>query len=201
MAASFTSTAQTVKKTNELRLMDEMEDLEELYNVVRKAKTKAYVRLVTSEGMLNLELHTNIVPRTTDNFLRLCEKDYYNGTHFHRLIHNFMMQGGDPTNSGRGGESAFEDGKAFKDEIDSRLSHQGPGIVSMATSGKNTNKSQFFISLKSCQHLDGKHSVFGRVVGGLQLLEVFNKWEVEKDKPVKDIKIIRTEVFKNPFKE
>lgn len=202
VAESFTSTAVPLRKQNDLRLMSEEEDLEELYNVVRKAKTKAYVRVVTSEGMLNLELHTNIVPRTTDNFLRLCERDYYNGTVFHRLIHNFMMQGGDPTNTGRGGESAFEGGKAFKDEFDSRLSHQGPGVVSMANNGKNTNKSQFFISLKSCQHLDNKHSIFGRVVGGLQLLDVFNKWETEaKDKPKKAIRIIRTEVFKNPFKE
>merc|ERR1712187_876949 len=113
-----------------------------------------------------------------------------------------MMQGGDPTNTGRGGESAFEGGRPFKDEFDSRLSHQGPGVVSMANNGKNTNKSQFFISLKSCQHLDNKHSVFGRVVGGLQLLDVFNKVETgEKDRPKKDIKLIRTEVFKNPFKE
>lgn len=202
VAESFTSTATPLRVKNELRLMTEEEDLQEVYNIVRKAKTKGYVRVVTSEGMLNLELHTNIVPRTCDNFLRLCERDYYNETIFHRLIHNFMMQGGDPTNTGRGGQSAFGDGKAFKDEFDSRLTHQGPGVVSMANNGKNTNKSQFFVSLKSCQHLDNKHSVFGRVVGGLQLLDVFNKWEVgEKDRPKKDIKILRTEVFKNPFKD
>lgn len=212
VAESFTSTATPLRKQNELRLMTEEEDLEELYNVVRKSKTKGYVRLVTTEGMLNLELHCNIVPRTTDNFLRLCEKEYYNDTIFHRLIHNFMIQGGDPTNTGRGGQSAFEGGKPFKDEFDSRLSHQGPGVVSMANNGKNTNKSQFFVTLKSCAHLDNKHNVFGRVVGGLQLIDVFNAAETgsgdmmrgkttDKDRPKKDIKIIRTEVFKNPFKD
>merc|ERR1712203_878932 len=104
------------------------------------------------------------------------------------------IQGGDPTGTGRGGESAFEGGRAFKDEFDSRLSHQGPGVVSMANNGKNTNKSQFFVSLKSCQHLDLKHSVFGRVVGGLQMLNIFNDWERdERDKPVKEIKLLRTE--------
>merc|ERR1712008_68076 len=165
-------------------------------------KQKGYVRLVTSEGMLNVELHTDMVPRTWANFLRLCERDYYSGTVFHRLIQNFMIQGGDPTGTGKGGESAFEKGKAFKDDFDSRLCHQGPGVVSMANSGKNTNRSQFFVSLKSCQHLDNKHSVFGRVVGGLQLLGVFNNWDTgADDRPKKEIKLIRTEVFKNPFKE
>jgi len=180
--------------------------MQDLYNVVRKGKNKGYVRMVTSEGMLNLELHCNIVPRTCDNFLRLCEKEYYNGTIFHRLIQNFMLQGGDPTNTGHGGMSAFDEGKPFKDEFDSRLSHQGPGILSMANNGKNTNKSQFFISLKSCAHLDNKHSVFGRVVGGLPIVDMLNGWETHnevgrKDRPKKDITIIRTEVFKNPFKD
>merc|ERR1719401_252350 len=202
MAESFTSTVKTLTTQNDLRLQTEEEALQDLYDTVRKKKQKGYVRVVTSVGMLNLELHADIAPRTTDNFLRLCEKDYYDNTIFHRLIQNFMLQGGDPTGTGRGGQSGFEGGRAFRDEFDSRLTHQGPGVVSMANSGKNTNKSQFFISLKSCQHLDNKHSVFGRVVGGLKLLDVFNNWETdEKDRPKKEIKLLRTEVFKNPFKE
>jgi len=96
--------------------MTEEEDLVELYNIVKKAKTKGYVRLITTEGMLNLELHTNIVPRTTDNFLRLCEKEYYNGTLFHRLIQNFMMQGGDFQNKdGTGGECDCTGVEGFED--------------------------------------------------------------------------------------
>merc|ERR1719401_2144724 len=202
MAESFTSTVKTLTTQNDLRLQTEEEALQDLYDTVRKKKQKGYVRVVTSVGMLNLELHADIAPRTTDNFLRLCEKDYYDNTIFHRLIQNFMIQGGDPTGTGRGGQSGFEGGHAFRDEFDSRLTHQGPGVVSMANSGKNTNKSQFFISLKSCQHLDNKHSVFGRVVGGLKLLEILNTREADdKDKPVKEIRILRTEVFKNPFKE
>jgi len=202
VAESFTSTATPLTVKNDLRLMTDQEDLEEVYNIVRKNKTKAYVRMITTEGMLNIELHTNIVPRTCDNFLRLCEREYYNDTSFHRLIQNFMIQGGDPTNTGRGGRSAFEGGKPFNDEFDSRLSHQGPGVLSMANNGKNTNKSQFFLSLKSCAHLDNKHSVFGRVVGGLQLLDLINHMETrDKDIPVKPIKVVRTEIFKNPFKD
>mmetsp|Transcript_105402 Transcript_105402/g.308128 ORF Transcript_105402/g.308128 Transcript_105402/m.308128 type:complete len:544 (-) Transcript_105402:60-1691(-) len=202
VAESFTSTATPLRTQNELRLQTEEEDLQDLYDTVRKKKLKGYVRLITSEGMLNLELHTDIVPQTTDNFLRLCERGYYENTTFHRLIRNFMIQGGDPTGTGKGGESGFEGGRAFRDEFDSRLVHQGPGVVSMANNGKNTNRSQFFVSLKSCQHLDNKHSVFGRVVGGKQLLEVLNNWETDdKDKPRKEVNLIRTEVFKNPFKE
>mmetsp|Transcript_103347 Transcript_103347/g.287724 ORF Transcript_103347/g.287724 Transcript_103347/m.287724 type:complete len:545 (+) Transcript_103347:119-1753(+) len=202
VAESFTSTSTPLRTQNDLRLQTEEEELQDVYDLVRKKKQKGYVRIITSEGMLNLELHTDIVPRTTDNFLRLCEKEFYDNTPFHRLIRNFMIQGGDPTGTGKGGQSAFQGGHAFKDEFDSRLVHQGPGVVSMANNGKNTNRSQFFISLKSCQHLDNRHSVFGRVVGGLKLLEVFNNWETDdKDKPKKEIKLIRTEVFKNPFKE
>mmetsp|Transcript_6635 Transcript_6635/g.16912 ORF Transcript_6635/g.16912 Transcript_6635/m.16912 type:complete len:553 (-) Transcript_6635:44-1702(-) len=202
VASSFTSTAKPLRTQNDFRMMTDEESLQEIYDTVRKKKQKGYVRMITSGGMLNLELHCDMVPRTTDNFLRLCEKDYYDNSIFHRLIKNFVMQGGDPTGTGKGGKSAFDSGLAFKDEFDSRLSHKGPGIVSMANNGKNTNKSQFFVSLKSCEHLDLKHSIFGRVVGGLQLLTAFNEWETDaKDKPIKEIKLIRTEVFKNPFKE
>mmetsp|Transcript_39344 Transcript_39344/g.116617 ORF Transcript_39344/g.116617 Transcript_39344/m.116617 type:complete len:554 (-) Transcript_39344:92-1753(-) len=202
VAGSFTSTAQILRTQNDLRMMTDAEELEEIYATVKKNKKKGYVRVLTSAGMLNLELHCDMVPRTTDNFLRHCDNGYYDNTIFHRLIKNFMIQGGDPTGTGRGGKSALDDGTAFKDEFDSRLTHQGPGVVSMANSGKNTNKSQFFVSLKSCQHLDLKHAVFGRVVGGLNLLSGFNDLETdEKDRPVKEVKIISTEVFKNPFKE
>lgn len=201
VAESFTSTATPLRTDNSLRLLTDAEQLQEVYDVVRKKKLKGYVRLVTSEGMLNMELHADIAPRTADNFLRLCEKQYYDGTIFHRLIKNFMIQGGDPTGTGKGGECAF-DGKSFNDEFDSRLVHQGPGVLSMANNGKNTNRSQFFVTLKSCQHLDLKHSVFGRVVGGLELLGLLNERETdEKDRPAKEISLIRTEVFKNPFKD
>lgn len=202
MAESFTSTSNPLRTQNPLRLLTDEEELQDIYEAVRKNKSKGYVRVVTSVGNLNLELHTDMVPRTTDNFLRLCEKDYYDNTIFHRLIQNFMLQGGDPTGTGKGGASAYEKGAAFRDEFDSRLTHQGGGVVSMANNGKNTNKSQFFLTLKSCQHLDNKHSVFGRVVGGVDLLKVFNDWETdEKDRPKKEIKLLRTEIFKNPFKE
>jgi len=203
VAESFSCSAMPVARENSLRKLTDAEERLEIYALVRKKKAKGYVRLQTNVGMLNLELHCDIVPVTCDNFLALCEQEYYKGTIFHRLIKNFMIQGGDPTGTGKGGKSSFEGGRSFKDEFDSRLTHKGPGIVSMANSGKNTNKSQFFVSLKSCEHLNNKHSLFGRVVGGLELLKVFNDSTPtdEADRPVKDIKLMSTEVFKNPFKD
>ncbi|KAF8764361.1 RING-type E3 ubiquitin-protein ligase PPIL2 like protein [Argiope bruennichi] len=111
-----------------------------------------------------------------------------------------MIQGGDPTGTGSGGESAWK--KPFKDEFKPNLSHQGRGILSMANSGPNTNKSQFFITYRSCQHLDKKHSIFGRVVGGLDTLSKMEKIETDKDdKPLETIKIIKIMIFVDPFQE
>lgn len=107
--------------------------------------------------------------RTSWNFIQLCKSDYYNGTKFHRLVPSFIVQGGDPTGTGRGGESAFK--SKFKDEFDTRLKHDGRGVVSMANSGANTNGSQFFFTFQEAKHLDLKHSVFGKIVGGLSILD------------------------------
>ncbi len=114
-------------------------------------------------------MHCDIAPRTCWSFLDLCKKDYYNGTVFHRLVPRFVLQGGDPTGTGAGGESAF--GKAFKDEFDTRILHSYRGVLSMANSGPNTNGSQFFITLNEAKHLDLRHPVFGRVVGGAAVLD------------------------------
>lgn len=121
-------------------------------------------------GNINVEIHCDMVPRTAWNFVSLCRKQYYNGTKFHRLIPGFVLQGGDPTGTGTGGESAF--GKVpFRDEFDTRLLHNARGVLSMANAGANSNGSQFFITFKETKHLDNKHSVFGRVVGGLPILD------------------------------
>ncbi|EOX91689.1 Plant U-box 49 isoform 2 [Theobroma cacao] len=123
------------------------------------------------------------------NFITLCERGYYNGVAFHRNIRNFMIQGGDPTGTGRGGESIW--GKPFKDEVNSKLLHSGRGVVSMANSGPHTNGSQFFILYKSANHLNFKHTVFGGVVGGLTTLSAMEKVPVDdNDRPLEEIKII-----------
>uniref|UniRef100_A0A669B5C5 RING-type E3 ubiquitin-protein ligase PPIL2 n=1 Tax=Oreochromis niloticus TaxID=8128 RepID=A0A669B5C5_ORENI len=195
VSASFTSTAMTPATTHEA---DAIADDTVRYQYVKK---KGYVRLHTNKGDLNLELHCDKVPKAGENFIRLCKKGYYDGTIFHRSIRNFMIQGGDPTGTGTGGESFW--GKPFKDEFRPNLSHTGRGILSMANSGPNTNKSQFFITFRSCTYLDRKHTVFGRVVGGFETLTAMENIESDPktDKPKSEIKIISTTVFVDPYEE
>lgn len=187
---SFTSTAFDPVTQNEY----------EYIKVEKNPKKKGYVRLQTTHGDLNIELHCDIAPRTCENFITLCERGYYNGVAFHRNIRNFMIQGGDPTGTGRGGESIW--GKPFKDEVNSKLLHSGRGVVSMANSGPHTNGSQFFILYKSANHLNFKHTVFGGVVGGLTTLSAMEKVPVDDDdQPLEEIKIIEVEVYVNPYAE
>jgi len=199
-AASFTSTAVDIHTTNERAIASKAEIEKLRYERVRKLKKKGYVRLVTNRGNLNLELHCDMVPRTCENFIRLASSGYYDGILFHRLIRNFMIQGGDPTGTGRGGESIWK--KPFKDEFNRKLSHEGRGVLSMANSGPNTNGSQFFITFKTCRHLDKKHSVFGSVVGGMDVLNSMERVETDSnDRPKEDLKIMRCDVFVNPYDE
>ena len=117
--------------------------------------------LKTNKGSIEATLFASKVPMTTANFLNLARRGYYNGIKFHRVIPNFMIQGGDPTGTGAGGP-----GYKFADEIDRSLKHTKPGIFSMANAGPGTNGSQFFITHVPCPHLDGKHAVFGEVTKG-----------------------------------
>lgn len=187
---SFTSTSFDPVTKNEF----------EYIKVEKNPKKKGYVQLHTTHGDLNIELHCDITPRTCENFITLCERGYYNGIAFHRNIRNFMIQGGDPTGTGRGGESIW--GKPFKDEVNSKLLHSGRGVVSMANSGPHTNGSQFFILYKSANHLNFKHTVFGGVVGGLTTLSAMEKVPVDDDdRPLEEIKITGVTVFVNPYTE
>lgn len=119
---------------------------------------------VIYQGTFVVELYYKHAPRTCFNMASLAQTGYYNGTIFHRIIRDFMIQGGDPSGTGRGGESIY--GGKFEDEITRNLKHTGAGIISMANSGPNTNGSQFFCSLKPLPHLDGKHTIFGRIYSG-----------------------------------
>ncbi|OIV92843.1 hypothetical protein TanjilG_00977 [Lupinus angustifolius] len=172
----------------------------EYVKVEKNPKKKGYVQLHTTHGDLNIELHCDITPRACENFITLCERGYYNGVSFHRSIRNFMIQGGDPTGTGKGGESIW--GKPFKDELNSKLVHSGRGVVSMANSGPHTNGSQFFILYKSANHLNFKHTVFGGVVGGMTTLATMEKVPVDdSDRPLDEIKITSVTVFVNPYTE
>ena len=115
----------------------------------------------TNRGVIRFELFEDRTPKTVENFAKLAEKGFYDGLKFHRVIQDFMIQTGCPEGTGRGGP-----GYRFADEFHPTLKHDGPGVVSMANAGPNTNGSQFFITHVPCPHLDGKHSVFGRVIEG-----------------------------------
>ncbi|KAJ2768542.1 Peptidyl-prolyl cis-trans isomerase-like 1 [Coemansia nantahalensis] len=146
------------------------------------------VVLETTLGAITLELYWNEAPRTCQNFYTLAQRGYYNNVAFHRIVHGFMIQGGDPTGTGRGGESIY--GHKFADETTKSLKHTGAGVLSMANSGPNTNGSQFFITLAPTPHLDGKHTVFGRVLAGMGVVRDMGQVPTDKsDRPLADVKI------------
>ena len=124
-----------------------------------------YVRMTTSAGEIDIQLYTEECPETTNNFLKLVDDGFYDGLHFHRVIKDFMIQGGCPHGKGTGGP-----GYRFRDECHPARRHDGPGVLSMANAGPNTNGSQFFITHSAQPHLDGKHTVFGRVLEGLDVV-------------------------------
>jgi len=147
-------------------------------------KPGTYANFETTLGNFTVELFEKQVPNTVGNFVKLAEKHFYDGVIFHRVIDGFMIQGGDPTGTGRGGP-----GYTFADEIDPTLKHTSEGILSMANAGPNTNGSQFFITLVPTPHLDGKHAVFGKVVEGIDVVRKIGKTKTSKpgDRPVVDV--------------
>jgi len=150
----------------------------------------------TNMGDIEIELFADKTPKTVENFIGLASKGYYDGIIFHRIITDFMIQGGDPTGTGSGGESFF--GGSFEDEFHDDLRHVGPGTLSMANAGPNTNGSQFFITLVPTPWLDGKHSVFGKVVNGLDVVTSIGNVATAKpfDKPLKDVVMNKVTVEK-----
>lgn len=140
-----------------------------------------------------IELYWDHAPNTCRNFAELARRGYYDNTIFHRIIEDFMIQGGDPTGTGRGGTSIY--GKSFADEIHPDLKHTGAGILSMANSGPNTNGSQFFITLAPTPHLDRKHAIFGRVSSGMITVQRIGRVPTGKnDRPTEDVKIRKASV-------
>jgi peptidyl-prolyl cis-trans isomerase B (cyclophilin B) len=132
---------------------------------------KSYrVTLETTQGDITLELYPEHAPKTVNNFVFLARQGYYNGIMFHRVISDFMVQGGDPTGTGRGGP-----GYKFEDEVRGNPLKHGTGVISMANAGPNTNGSQFFITHSPQPHLDGKHTVLGKVVEGQDVVDAIRQ--------------------------
>lgn len=196
-AASFTSTSLTPHTTGERALLTD----EEYMLKPKRVKHKGYARIQTTLGDLNIELQTEHAPRAVWNFVQLSKRGYYRDVTFHRNVRNFMIQGGDPTGTGKGGASVW--GANFADEFDGPLTHDARGVVSMANKGKNTNSSQFFVLYRPAKHLDRKHTVFARVVGGLDTLARMENapTDPESSRPLEPITILDVVVFVDPFDE
>jgi peptidyl-prolyl cis-trans isomerase-like 1 len=149
------------------------------------------------QGTFVIELYHKHAPRTCYNVAALAHAGYYNGTIFHRIVRDFMIQGGDPTGTGRGGESVY--GGKFPDEISRNLKHTGAGIVSMANSGPDTNASQFFITLKPTPWLDGKHTVFARIYSGMSVVQRMGMVATNSDdQPANPITIHKAVPYRGP---
>ena len=148
------------------------------------------VVLETTQGEVELKLFPEIAPKTCENFMGLVKKGYYDGTIFHRVIKEFMIQGGDPTGTGRGGSSIW--GGTFEDEFSEDVKFDKPGILAMANAGPSTNGSQFFITTAPTPWLNQRHTIFGEVVSGYENMEkIENEPTTAQDKPLNEQKIIR----------
>ncbi len=154
------------------------------------AEKSSVVVLETNQGNVEIKLFEDAAPKTCENFKGLVTKGYYNGLIFHRVIKSFMIQGGDPTGTGRGGESLW--GQDFEDEFSASLKFDKPGILAMANRGPGTNGSQFFITTVATPWLNNKHTIFGEVVSGYDVISKIENTDVGPgDKPLTDQKIIK----------
>lgn len=179
---------QTEKPVN-TNIQEETMQEEDKYNYVSVEPDSTLIAVFeTNMGDFEIELFANETPKTVTNFVTLAEENFYDSVTFHRVIDGFMIQGGDPTGSGMGGKSIY-DGKPFEDEFVPSLRHDSPGILSMANRGPNTNTSQFFITLVPTPHLNDRHTVFGRVISGMDVVYSIGKVETEPphNKPAKPV--------------
>ena len=153
----------------------------------------------TNIGTIQVELFSKETPKTVENFVGLAKKGYYKGVIFHRVIDDFMIQGGDPTGTGRGGASFW--GGKFQDEIVPSLVFDKEGLIAMANSGPNTNGSQFFITLVPTPWLNGHHTIFGKVIAGMDVVKAIGKVPKNKmDRPLKDVVIESIVIEQKPGK-
>jgi peptidyl-prolyl cis-trans isomerase A (cyclophilin A) len=157
--------------------------------IAQDSETKV-AQLETSMGTIKIKLFTKEAPLTSQNFIDLINKGFYDGIIFHRVIDGFMIQGGDPTGTGMGGS-----GKKIPDEFGPGLKHSKAGILSMANAGPNTGESQFFITLAATPWLDGHHAIFGEVIEGMDVVSAIGKVKTGlNDRPVEEVKIIKATI-------
>jgi len=168
---------------------------------VTEPMTSGKVVLHTTVGPLDVELWSTQVPKACRNFIQLCMEGYYDNTIFHRIVKDYLVQGGDPTGTGFGGDSVYEG--PFKDEFHSRLRFSHRGLVACASFDRDKNGSQFFITLDATPELDKKHTIFGKITGDtIYNLIRLNSFEADKDdRPLKPPQVFRAEILWNPFED
>ncbi len=162
-----------------------------IFSLNLSADTKNPIAVLeTTKGTIELELYPDVAPLTVENFTKHIKDGYYNGIAFHRIIKNFMIQGGDPTESGRGGESIWH--KPFKDEFKNKTFNK-VGVLAMANAGRNTNGSQFFITTARTPWLNGRHTIFGQATpDSMKTLQALNNVKTDRrDKPIQRVEIIK----------
>ncbi len=156
---------------------------------------KTFAVIKTNRGDIKVELFEKVAPKACENFEKLAEKGYYNGVIFHRVIKDFMIQGGDPTGTGRGGQSAW--GAPFEDECDPNVRFDRKGLLAMANAGPGTNGSQFFITTVPTDWLNMHHTIFGEVVSGYDVVQKIEDAPTgPMDKPLAEQKILSVEIVK-----
>lgn len=180
-----------VPVVEETKVANESEvEVQETTKEVSEVQMNTIVELETSMGAMKVKLYDEKAPKTTANFKKLVEQGFYDGTIFHRVIKNFMIQGGDPTGTGTGGP-----GYKIEDEFGPGLKHDKKGLLSMANAGPNTGGSQFFITLVPTPWLDGKHAIFGEVIEGSDVLDsIGNTPTGQGDRPREEVKIVKARV-------
>ena len=197
MRHQFTTLAALVALAFALHTVNAQEKPKESEKPMTETKKdqKEIVVIETSMGTIEVEMYRAEAPKAVENFVKLAEKGYYNGIIFHRVIDKFMIQGGDPKGNGTGGESFY--GKGFEDEISPKHKFDRAGLLAMANTGQPmSNGSQFFITLAPTAWLNGKHTIFGEVVAGMDVVTAIGKVPVKtgapppgigNDKPLKDV--------------
>ncbi len=154
---------------------------------------KTMIVMETTQGTIEIELKPDVAPKACENMIKLAAKGYYDGIVFHRIIKQFMIQGGDPTGTGSGGESIW--GKPFADECTPSVTFDKPGLLAMANAGPGTNGSQFFITTAETPWLNGNHTIFGEVTKGYDVVQKLEAVETGmQDRPVEEQKIIKMTV-------
>jgi peptidylprolyl isomerase len=158
---------------------------------INMSNTKPMIMVVeTTQGTFEVTLKPTVAPKASENFAHLAESGYYNGIIFHRIIKDFMIQGGDPTGTGTGGQSMWN--KSFEDECSPLVRFDKPGLLAMANRGPNTNGSQFFITTAAAPWLNGKHTIFGEVTSGYDVVQKMNVTKTgPNDRPVELQKIVK----------